>query len=268
MNNVLKIDFSGQAYSFTTDGWLNATEAANSYDKEVTAWLRQRETVEYICALAEAKGNSVSETELNKIRELDSKSSLSKTKLLDFVKKTGLVKTKVGSPETGGGTWLHTDLAIVFARWLNVKFAVWCDLRIKEIIRASYEPPSMIRLLLADTVSEWELRFPPGFYQALAKVTKTTYTGHNQGTPSVFGQITNKWVYGEIMPPDVLAEVKSRKKESQKIHQWLTQGGEKLLDNQIAKIQAIAESSVDYKDFDSRCFQACTARGQLRLVYP
>ena len=33
-----------------------------------------------------------------------------------------------------GGTWLHPKLAIVFARWLNTKFAVWCDLKIEAIL--------------------------------------------------------------------------------------------------------------------------------------
>ncbi|PTQ86796.1 P63C domain-containing protein [Agitococcus lubricus] len=266
MSNVLKIDFSGQAYSFTTDGWLNATQAASRYQKKPIDWLRQRDTVEYICALAEEKGNSGFLPQFNEIIYLHGDSSLSRVKLLELVKSTGLVKIKGGSPENGGGTWFHSDLAVVFARWLNIKFAVWCDLRIKEIIRASYEPPNMIKLLLADTVSEWELRFPPSYYQALAKVTKTNYKGHSHGTPSVFGQITLKWIYSEILPPDVLAEVKARKKDSEKMHQWLSKGGEKQLDQQITKIEAIASSSVDYDDFAARCMQSCKAIGQLHLV--
>ena len=27
----------------------------------------------------------------------------------------------------GGGTWAHPKLAVFFARWLDVCFAVWCD---------------------------------------------------------------------------------------------------------------------------------------------
>lgn len=26
-----------------------------------------------------------------------------------------------------GGTWAHPKLAVFFARWLDVRFAVWCD---------------------------------------------------------------------------------------------------------------------------------------------
>lgn len=248
MSNVLKIDFSGQVYSFTDAGWFNATEAAKRFDKRPIDWLRLPETEKYIDAL---------------VKRENQKSDVRKSHFTDFV------KTKKGnSLNFEQGTWLHPKLAVRFAQWLDIDFAIWCDEQIDSIVRASYEPPNMIKLLLADTVSEWELRFTPSFYHALAKVTKTNYNGHHQGTPSVFGQITLKWVYGEILPIDVLAEVKTRKKDSEKMHQWLSKGGEKQLDQQITKIEAIALSSLDYEDFTARCYQSCKAKGQLRLVLP
>ena len=247
MSNVLKIEFQHCAYSFTDAGWFNATEAANRFGKRLDNWLRLDETQDYI-------------------QVLDSILNPSEVRNLKSDALNRLIKTKRG--KYGGGTWLHPKLAVAFARWLDTAFSVWCDLQIDKILRAGYEPPNMIKLLLADTVSEWELRFTPSFYHALAKVTKTKYNGHSQGTPSVFGQITLKWVYGEVLPSDVLAEVKNRKKDSEKMHQWLSKGGEKQLDQQIAKIEAIAWSSVDYEDFTARCYQSCKATGQLRLVYP
>lgn len=33
-----------------------------------------------------------------------------------------------------GGTWAHPKLAVFFARWLDVRFAVWCDAMIEDII--------------------------------------------------------------------------------------------------------------------------------------
>lgn len=32
------------------------------------------------------------------------------------------------------GTWFQEDLDLRFAQWLNPKFVVWCNQRIKEII--------------------------------------------------------------------------------------------------------------------------------------
>lgn len=39
-----------------------------------------------------------------------------------------------GSSENGGGTWLYEDVAIDFAQWLDVKFKVWCNSKIKELL--------------------------------------------------------------------------------------------------------------------------------------
>jgi hypothetical protein len=36
------------------------------------------------------------------------------------------------------GTWLHPDLAIPFARWLDVRFSIWCDQQIKKILSSTH----------------------------------------------------------------------------------------------------------------------------------
>lgn len=43
------------------------------------------------------------------------------------------MKTKRGRNQNG--TWLHRRLAVVFTRWLDINFAIWCDSKIDEIIR-------------------------------------------------------------------------------------------------------------------------------------
>lgn len=268
---VVNADYNGITVTFTNDGWFNATHAAAMFEKDPTAWLRQRDAVEYIAASAKRNGNYGFLTELNEIKGLKGETSASRSRLLNLVKKTGFVRTKAGAPETGGGTWLHPKLAVRFAQWLDIDFAIWCDEQIDKIIRTNAAPPDvqdLMRLILSNTVSEWELRFPDSYYFAIAKVTGTQYRGHSNGTPAVFGQITQQWIYAEIMPLDVLAEVKARKQQSEKIHQWFTNGGIALLSKQITKVQAIAESSVDYADFKSRCYQSGKSKGQLRLVYP
>lgn len=40
------------------------------------------------------------------------------------------------------GTWAHPKLAVYFARWLDVKFSVWCDMQIDELIRGCKTDPS------------------------------------------------------------------------------------------------------------------------------
>lgn len=243
MTALMKFEFNGEGHSFDEQGWFNATEAAKRFDKRPIDWLRLPETEKYISAMCRK----------------------SKVRLSHFV------KTRRGGSTSTRGTWLHPKLAVRFAQWLDVDFAVWCDETIDQIIRTQSAPPAiqnLMQLLLKDSASEWELRFPDNYYRALARITNTTYDGHSGGTPAVFGQITLNWVYGVILPKDVLSELKSRQRSSAKMHQWLTDGGQQVLDKQIAAVTTLAESAVDYQDFLSRCTQAFSHKGQVRMVYP
>jgi len=142
--HIVKSDYNGQEISFRDDGWFNATQAAAKFGKEPYEWIRQRDTVEYVSALAKRLfNNSGFLEEFNKISKLDGSSSASQTKLLTLVKKTGLVKTKAGAPEVGGGTWMHPKLAVAFSRWLNVDFGVWCDDKIDVLLRGTIDIKKM-----------------------------------------------------------------------------------------------------------------------------
>lgn len=130
---VIPFHFEGRPVRFNGDGWIDAASAAKCFGREPTAWLRSIETLEYMSALAEALfGKGVSETDLEKLRSMESRGRAAKALTLLLTKETGLVITK---PGRGGGTWLHPKLAVGFARWLNVKFAVWCDLHIDALLR-------------------------------------------------------------------------------------------------------------------------------------
>ncbi|HCD9235796.1 DNA-binding protein [Elizabethkingia anophelis] len=41
-----------------------------------------------------------------------------------------LVKVTKGG--NNSGTWMHEDVAIEFARWLNPAFAIWCNSQINQ----------------------------------------------------------------------------------------------------------------------------------------
>ncbi|MDW0360810.1 KilA-N domain-containing protein [Halomonas venusta] len=134
MSNVIPLQYNGMPIRFDLDGWLNATDIAKKLGKEPTQWIRQSETVEYMVKRSLSLGiNSVSETELQDIRKLQSNSSLAKSKLLRLAKKTGMVKIIAGR---NGGTWLHPKMAVRFARWLSVDFEIWCDEQIESILNS------------------------------------------------------------------------------------------------------------------------------------
>lgn len=92
--------------SFRSDAWFNATQVASNFGKKPDNWLRTDDTKEYIKAISQ---------------------------ICDFDEKQ-LVSIKRGNPDNGGGTWMHPKLGIPFARWLDAKFGVWCDLQIEKIL--------------------------------------------------------------------------------------------------------------------------------------
>ena len=110
MNQVQSFNFGNIAVSFRTDGFLNATVIASHFGKQARDYLKTEQTQQYITALAEFL--SV------------------KTKIL--TKENQIVIVKRGGSEQG--TWLHPKLAIHFARWLDPKFAVWCDEQIEALL--------------------------------------------------------------------------------------------------------------------------------------
>jgi len=99
---------------FRKDGFFNATAVAKAFNKVPKDWLKTDETKAYI-------------ESIRNILLLEQKQ---------------LVTVKNGAPETGGGTWLHPKLAVPFARWLDVAFAVWCDAQIDSILRG--ETPGLM----------------------------------------------------------------------------------------------------------------------------
>ena len=115
MTNRLKtLDYNGTGIIFTADGWLNATASASALNKQgLENFLRSTGYLEYAEVVAAA--NSVEFTELKRSKE-----------------------------GNGGGTFLHPELAVVFARWISPAFAYWCDKQVSALIQANRETPYRI----------------------------------------------------------------------------------------------------------------------------
>lgn len=117
---------------FLSDGWFNATVAANKFGKDPRNWIRSEEAFRYGKALIKLLNpkKCVVEPQLEIVPF-----ARQKELILKFLKDVDLVRTKQGSPENGGGTWMHPKLGVVFARWLSVDFELWCDSQIEDIIK-------------------------------------------------------------------------------------------------------------------------------------
>ncbi|EPT3771808.1 KilA-N domain-containing protein, partial [Neisseria gonorrhoeae] len=111
--NVSVLNFGNTPVSFRQDGFLNATAIASHFGKLPKDYLKSEQTQQYISALAE---------NLSVRRKI-------------LTEANQIVVVKRGGSEQG--TWLHPKLAIHFARWLNPKFAVWCDEQIETLLNGN-----------------------------------------------------------------------------------------------------------------------------------
>lgn len=106
---TISLAYDGHPITIREDGWFNATDAAAKFGKSPYEWQRLPETTAYIEALQSTYG------------------------------KIPYVKTSKARADRGGGTWLHPKLAVMFARWLDPRFAVWCDGQIDDIVRGNQD---------------------------------------------------------------------------------------------------------------------------------
>lgn len=130
-NKVYQYNGSPITFQLGEATMVNATEMAKPFGKLVKDWLKTSSTKAFL-------------NELSTVRNI----------IL-----TDLVKVKQGG--TAQGTWLHEDVALEFARWLSPSFAIWCNDRIKELMRHGItampqtvdailnDPDTMIRALEA-----------------------------------------------------------------------------------------------------------------------
>ena len=105
-NNIFK--YNGTDITFLSedgDIMVNATEMARTFGKQPSDWTKTKSAQDFI----------------------DSLSAVRK------IFRTDLVQVLQGGKMQG--TWMHEDVALEFARWLNPSFAIWCNDRIKELLK-------------------------------------------------------------------------------------------------------------------------------------
>lgn len=123
MNNQV-FQYNGNAITFqlgSGDVMVSATEMAKPFNKQPIHWLTNSSSQNFI-------------NELSKLR------NLSLTDLVTVIK---------GGDNSG--TWLHEDVALEFARWLSPAFAIWCNDRLKELLKHGMTAtPETIEQLIAN----------------------------------------------------------------------------------------------------------------------
>ena len=92
--------------------FVNATTMAKPFGKQPKDWTRTQQAQTFINAVQTARHISLPDD---------------------------LVQVTVGGADLNNqGTWMHEDVALEFARWLSPAFAIWCNDRIKELLRHGF----------------------------------------------------------------------------------------------------------------------------------
>ena len=114
MKNLITLNYQNMIIHTSREAWFNATEIAALFGKRPIDWLRLPETERYITALCKHEAD---------------KSGKSEVRESHFVR-----SIKGGKDLNKQGTWLHPKLAVAFARWCDIHFAIWCDEQILELM--------------------------------------------------------------------------------------------------------------------------------------
>lgn len=117
-----------------SDGFINVTAMCVAHGKELNDWFTTQDTFDLFLALSQDLGT---EFKTGEFRDLVI-SRLSASKYSKMF--PGLVLSKRGSPEAGGGTWLHPDLAIQLAQWCSKPFAIQVSRWIREWMTTGKNP--------------------------------------------------------------------------------------------------------------------------------
>lgn len=133
-----------------SDGFINGTAMCVAHKKRISTWLRTRETLELFEALARDLGSPINCSDLN---SLDI-SRLTATKYMEIF--PGLIFSKSGHPNSGGGTWLHPDLALQLAQWCNKPFAIQVSRWIREWLTTVQNP---VQADLDQEFLAWQQRY-------------------------------------------------------------------------------------------------------------
>ena len=144
MNNIINYEWNGSNISFNLSGngtMINATEMAKAFPGKLIAdWTRQKSTKEFLNSLSSVMGIPISQL---------------------------IIVRKGNSSAFTQGTWMHEDVAIEFARWLNPLFAIWCNQRIKELLVNGYS-------VVGNTREDFEKAYQ-GIQERLSQVEQENY---------------------------------------------------------------------------------------------
>ena len=118
--------------------WVSLTDMARATGKRINHWLDQKSTQEFLTALNESVVNN-SDAGIPASAQPQGFEAV-----LDV--------NKGGTPQKQG-TWAVDEVAIDFAQWCNVKFRIWVNRTIKEILSGQFQSVPKTQLTSAEKMA-------------------------------------------------------------------------------------------------------------------
>lgn len=107
----------------------------------------------------------------------------------------------------------------------------------------------LLNLYVEELFRPWKRRFPEEFYKEIYRLKGWEYTGSSR-RPHKIADITNEFVYN-LLPEDVMKEVRERKTGNEKLHQWLSsEVGLTHLEKQITSSITLMRASDTWEEFE------------------
>jgi hypothetical protein len=113
----------------TSDGFINGTAMCVAHGKDISEWLILESVLRLVAALARKLG----------VEPIPGKLGNSVYKRVSGTYPS-LIVVKRGSPENGGGTWIHPKLGIHLGQWCNEDFALQVSDWIEEWMTTGRNP--------------------------------------------------------------------------------------------------------------------------------
>lgn len=112
------------------DTMINATQMAKPFGKKVNHFFEDESRRDVLLMICRRNSLNINEGEISPSEKTEEWANI-------FPESIRVVK---GNPAGGvvQGTWFHEDIALEFARWLSPQFAIWCNDRIKELMKFGF----------------------------------------------------------------------------------------------------------------------------------
>lgn len=130
------------------DGYINATAMCKAAGKLWGHYRANKTTDEFLDALSASIGIPID----------------------DMLQ--GLIQSKSGSPENGGGTWVHPQVAVHLAQWLSADFAVKVSGWVYDWMNGAAKPqPAVLPYHLRRFIANHQ-NVPVGHFSVLTELTQ------------------------------------------------------------------------------------------------